>query len=527
MGARRSLLPLGLLVGLLAGALASGPADAAKKEAKILPASAEADAKPMPTMEERTAAFGAIDEAYKAGRLKEAADLLVALTENTELAHFHAESYARLGGILEKLDLPYGALVAYERALATDAPLVAGSAASAIQLADKVGDTALLEGTFAENVGLDVPAPVRSRMAYLAARESHHKGQDTVALAILKMVQKDDPYLPEAKSLEGVLLSTTGKPEAALAPFLTAQAAGAAAGRGAQFNDVMVVNLARSYYAAENWPRAVEYFAQVTRDSRMWPEVQFERAWAHFRMEDMNGALALLQNHTSPFFADWYFPEGELLRVHSLFLMCKFPEASKQIDSFRTRYAPVQTTLQQVAATDPGTLFAEMRKHVEGEKSSLPAMITWRFEVEERFLDDLNAIRHAEDELKRVQSVSANPFTEWTSRQVSARKAALIQAEGERIRARAAGMEAQLGQMLSDAEMSKLDMMQFETRLFEQAANRGELAEARDTVVRAARVKDGYRAWPFEGEYWGDELGYYRINAKPDCPAGMAAGSAR
>ena len=515
---------LGLVAGItLLSGLAAPPADAARSRKTTAEAPAEDEVAP-PTMEERQAAFGAIDEAFKAGRLKEVADLLVELVSNPELEVFHAEAYARLGGVLESLELPYAALVAHERALAIDATLVPSSAEKALALADKVGDTALLEKTFSENVGLDVSAQVRSRMAYLAAREAMHNGQSILAITILKMVQKDDPFFPEAKSLEGVLVASRGKPEAALAPFLTAQAAGAAAGRGERFNDVMVLNLARSYYAAENWPKAIEYFAQVTRGSRSWPEAQFERAWAHFRLEDMNGTLSLLQNHVGPYFADWYFPEAELLRVHSLFLMCKFPEASKQIDTFRADYAPVQTTLQGVAATDPLTLYTQMRSHIDEQQSSLPRMITWRYEAEERFLDNLEAVRQAEDELKRVQNVAANPFTAWAADQVQARKDALMREEGERIRLKASAMEAQLGQMLADAEIAKLDMMQFETRLYEQASVRGEMLDVRETVRRGKRVKKGYRQWPFEGEYWGDEVGWFRINAKPDCPAGMAVG---
>ena len=67
------------------------------------------------------------------------------------------------------------AKLAYERALATDATGVSSVAKKAIALADEVGDTALLEEVFSKNVGLDVDDATRSRMAYLAAREAHHR----------------------------------------------------------------------------------------------------------------------------------------------------------------------------------------------------------------------------------------------------------------------------------------------------------------------------------------------------------------
>ena len=79
--------------------------------------------------------------------------------------------------------------------------------------------------------------------------------------------------------------------------------------------------------------------------------------------------------------------------------------------------------------------------------------------------------------------------------------------------------------MLNDSEISKLDIMQMETQLYQMASVQGEKSiEARRTVGRTLKVRKGYRYWPWEGEYWADELGYYRIDTKPDCPANMSVG---
>jgi hypothetical protein len=47
------------------------------------------------------------------------------------------------------------------------------------------------------------------------------------------------------------------------------------------------------------------------------------------------------------------------------------------------------------------------------------------------------------------------------------------------------------------------------------------MAKSREVVQRGKSVKKNERLWPYEGELWADELGYYRIQAKPDCPAGF------
>lgn len=522
----RSLLRVLLLGCVTTVALSTDDADArqTRREAAAAKAAEEGEVVP-PTMEERQEVFGAVDEAFKAGRKGEVADLLVEIIDNAEVhVHLRAEAYARLGKVLGSFDLPYSALVAYQGALATDAALTQDSAKVAIELADEVGDTAILESVFADNLGLSVSDETRSRMAYLAAREAHARGMHPLALASLSMVVESDPYFPEAKALEGVTLSLMNNPGGALGPLQVALGTGKALGRDARFMNTVRLNLARAYYAASNFPRAIEYFARVERSSRQWPEAQFERSWAHFRLQDTNGVLSLLQTHDSPFLEGQYFPEASLLKVYSLFLMCKFPEATKEIDRFKSKYEPKIAELRAVEARAPADLFAAMASHVEEGESDLPEMISWRFEEEDRFNDSLAAVRSAEDEKKRLMNVAANPFSGWASDEVEARRALLVDTEGKRIQARAKRMADELAQMMDDVEISKLDMMDFERRLFQAASAKGEMLDKRDTVQRTKRVRDNERYWPWEGEYWADEVGYYRIQSKPDCPQGMSQG---
>ncbi len=519
----QSLLGPVLIGAVTTLALSISPADARSRKPEPEPTAEEAVAPP--TMEERETVFGAVDEAFSAGRKGEVADLLVEIIDNEEVhVQLRAEAYARLGKVLQSFDLPFSSLVAYQGALATDAELTADSAKVAIELADQVGDTAILERVFADNLGLNVSAETRSRMAYLAAREAHARGLYPLALASLTMVVESDPFYPEAKALEGVTQSLLGNPSGALAPLQVALGTGQAMKRPPRFMNTVRLNLARAYYASSNFPRAIEYFARVERSSRQWPEAQFERSWAHFRLEDTNGVLSLLETHDSPFLQEHYFPEASLLKVYSLFLMCKFPEASKEIDSFKAKYEPKIAELRAVEGRDPVDLFNAMAKHIEEGESDLPRMISWKFEEEDRFNDSLGAVRSAEDEKKRLMNVAANPFSGWATDEVEKRRVFLVESEGKRIQARAKRMADELAQMMDDVEISKLDMMDFERRLFQAASVKGDMLDKRETVLRTKRVKDNERYWPWEGEYWADEIGYYRIQAKPDCPQGMSQG---
>jgi len=477
-----------------------------------------------PAPGDREAAFGAINEAMLAGRLTQAADGLVMLVAEPTQSAFHAEAYARLGKVFGKLDLPYSALMAYEKALRIDPNAVGGEASVALDLGEKVGDAAVLQPIFATNLRLATDDKTRSRMAYLAARENQRQGNHAVAQGMLQMVQADHDIYPEAKALEGVTLSLQKRYPDAIVPLQIALAVGKANGRDHQFVNTVQMNIARAYYSAGNFPKAAEHWAQIPREDPLWLEAQFERAWAHFRMEDMSGTLALLQTHESPYFRDLYYPEASLLRIYSLFLLCKFPDASKQIEDFQARYKAQHSTLMGLAAQSSTSLFSLMRGHVENGSSDLPPSVVAAYAKEERFNQSLKAIKTAEDELARLRNVNSNPFSAFAAQWLDTRRAQLVEAEGNRISTKVRGMEAELGEMIRSSDMSKLDMMQLEQRLYERAANIGEIPDAKRRVKRKLRRKVNQRIWPWEGEYWADEVGYYKIDSKPDCPEGMQSG---
>ena len=75
--------------------------------------------------------------------------------------------------------------------------------------------------------------------------------------------------------------------------------------------------------------------------------------------------------------------------------------------------------------------------------------------------------------------------------------------------------------MLTTSELFILDILRMKQQMFEQAALTGKELEAATTVKRSERVRKGWQEWPFEGEFWADEVGYYKVDVVPSCPASM------
>lgn len=518
----RTLTLFGVL--LLAGTAWAGPKDKGKAKEPEKPTAAEPAELTKKEAKVREQAFATYDQELAAGSKARAADALVSIVDDATLAEFHGEAYARLGDILNEMSLPYAALVAYTRAFETASDTnvaeVSVRVPKAIEIATKVGDLAILQKPFAGNLGLARTEDVRGEMAYLAAKENTRAGQWGTSSAILKMVKEGDPRWPDAKVLEGIVLNQQQRHEDALKAFDAAQRTGRE--KDVRWHDSVQLNTARTWYGAGNFPRAIEAYSRVSRESLFWPDAQFERAWAHFRIDDFNGALAQLLPFESSFFSKWYYPEADLLRIYSMFLLCKFPESERQIGHFKDKYQPVHAALSAWAdKSDEDTFKAAKLYMQKGKTTELPEMIWRPWASEERFALSVQAVDAADDELKRMKAVQANPFSEAAKEWLTARRDGLVKTEGARVKERFAAQEVELGGQLANSEIFILDILRMKQQMFEQAAITGKELEAAKSVKRTERIRKGWQEWPFEGEFWADELGYYKIDITPECPATM------
>jgi len=484
------------------------------------PADARRSKKVQHSLEERMEVFAEVFAAIEAGDQNLAADKLIELIENVDHEYYHVDAYAQLGGILEKLDLSYSSLLAYEAGLKIDASRIPSIAEKSIALVDEIGDTEVLESIFANNLNLDVSPEIRSRMSYLAARSAFAKGDIGPAQGILMMVQPTDPDFPEAQNLLGVIKSQQGQHDAAIAPLQIGYQKGLDAEKPAKFQDAVLINMARAYFGAKNYPQASVYYGQIPRGSAYWLDAQFERAWSHFHMQDMNGVLGFLHTLQSPFFEDEPYSEGELLRIYGMVMLCKFNEANTGIDDFEVRFTPHQQEYARLSKQSPESLFSAVQRASNDESTEIPEPLMRRYLQEDRMTDALKSIAKAESEMETLRSKDG-ASSKWLLERLESRKNAIIAAEGIRIQEDLQSKAAQLQNQITSLQISKLDILDMETKLLNQAADRGKMEETKRQVRREKRIRSGEMVWEYQGEYWADEVGYYRLNTESDCPASL------
>ena len=234
----------------------------------------------------------------------------------------------------------------------------------------------------------------------------------------------------------------------------------------------------------------------------------------------MSGVLGFLHTLQSPFFEDEPYAEGELLRIYGMVMLCKFNEANKGIDNFEVRFSPHQKEYARVAQQGPEALFSAVQAAQKGEQTDVPEPLMRRYLEEDRMTDALRSVAMADAELIQLKARDGASSV-WMTERLQSRKSAIIQAEGARIAKDLQNKSDQLQSQITSLQISKLDILDMETQMLNRAAETGKMEETKRQVRREKRIRSGEVVWEYQGEYWADEVGYYRLNTKSDCPASL------
>jgi outer membrane protein assembly factor BamD (BamD/ComL family) len=299
-----------------------------------------------------------------------------------------------------------------------------------------------------------------------------------------------------------------------------------------KLRELAFFSLARIHYQFEQFRYAIFYYERIERDSEGWLDALFEMSWAHFRLGEYEKALGNLVTIQSPFFIDEYYPESHILKAITFYENCRYPEAVAFLDEFKSRYDGVSGALEKLLKEQqtPEALVGELErlegdveagKDDEARSLAITARIL-RFVLKDKRLGKYRAaIAEVDDELKALEGVPA-PYAGSDGHTVlidlvKARRAKLVQDLGALLQVE---IRDEL-KFLKDLQ-SKLIRIQFEIakqqKIGLEATLRGESQAVELDDYEFTTATDDERVyWPFEGEYWRDELGTYEYTLTRGC----------
>lgn len=299
------------------------------------------------------------------------------------------------------------------------------------------------------------------------------------------------------------------------------------------------LSLARVYYTAANrvdpetgehdlngqlLGQAVEAWNQIEPTSEYWLDALFESSWAFFLADEYARALGNVHTLNSPYFPQAYYPEGTVIKAVTFFVNCQLENAEAMIQLFHTRYDPVRTQLDTTLAQfEDNASFFEFLKAVRAGTAELPDNIRG---LVSSALSDRTVLRHLEyvaileEEERRLNAEPAEFVNSAVGgrimQDIALAKSFAQDSAGDIAR----GRYNRLIQELQDLS-NQVDAVDLEIATY----RRGELgAETTSELTAVAGTSGGnvvvdeeHQMWPFNGEYWRDELGYYRQQVTNRC----------
>jgi tetratricopeptide (TPR) repeat protein len=377
------------------------------------------------------------------------------------------------------------------------------------------------------------PRQSRPLLHYLMGRKSYETGDLSEAAAHFEQVPTEHPLYPRAQYFEGIIFYEREKLKSSVKAFREVIRAepqvedDRVAKDLENLKDLALINIGRIYFGLQRPDNAEQYYAKVERDSTYWAESLFERAWVSFYQGDYNEALGMLLTVDSPYYTDVEFiPETSYLRALSYWYYCEYSEVERLMKLFKARYQPIRNEMKEFIEryrSDEARQLAD-RAFDEyfgpaAQSSKLPVSLFTRI-LRNRDLSAL--VRHMDMMDGEVTLIDAQKGS--FKDEVGSHLKKVIEADRQRYKDKAG--RALLQEMLEqyrvvDGLLQDADVLEFEIADALRAdymfkLNNPDVAPIDDAPIDYA-TDPTIIFWPFNGEFWRDELAQYRYTEQGSC----------
>jgi hypothetical protein len=383
-----------------------------------------------------------------------------------------------------------------------------------------------LDKELAAEMGLSAPEPVvtpapepQRGLPAQAQRELD------LARALAASVPPGDAAEGEAREVAALAALAAGDPAQATKEFfaVTALAVSRGDAAAAERREKAYLQLARLAYQRGDDALATTLYDRVGRGAPQWLDALFEASWAHFRRGEDERALGNLLTLHAPFFQERFFPESFILKALVLYENCRYADARAALADFQRRYQPLHDGLAQALPQIPTPQGAAelLARGPVGVQQTIPAAAREEVARLEQGSDLRGALAAAAQLAQEIDSIDrrpdpfrASPLVARVAPLARLARARLLETAGRRLIARLDHERATLRELLGQS-----------LRLsYEIAGREKELATSGPDAALSAQphrdppqVGDDEELWPFQGEYWRDELGSYRYQLGRRC----------
>lgn len=395
---------------------------------------------------------------------------------------------------------------------------------------DNLGDETLLNFAI-QRVDINfIPAENREMLYYRLAEVKQKAGLQTQAIELYSKVSSKSRYYYNALYNTGLAYAEINQPDMALNSFNRLLKVRDTAKVTDNNRVSALMGIARTFYQKKDWNKAVEYYAKIPRDHVMWHDALFEKTWAMLRAARFRSTLSNFQSLHSSYYEDAYLPETLLLRAIVYLYICQYDEMEKVLALYEKQYNPA---LLKVTAflknTNYEAYFQEINKTYLSKgnsenknKLALPYNILKHISQEGDVKRTYNYLKKITTEKKVVEdeagmrssSVGSYALRILNNRIVNT-KAELAEA----VRKHLVDVQNELQEFSEQAGFIRYEMINGKKETLKKKISGKNISGLTNdrTQDRSFYVENGYEFYPFQGEYWLDEVGNYHYLGKQSC----------
>jgi tetratricopeptide (TPR) repeat protein len=386
-------------------------------------------------------------------------------------------------------------------------------------------------------------ADLYNQLLYLMGRSKYNQGEFEQAIDLFRKVDRTNKWYVKARFFEGISYIRMRKAQPAATAFREIiEAIDSNDVTGVEDTDRMKdlawISLARVYYTAANkvnaegerkvdgvlLGNAVEAWNKIDSGSEYWLDSLFEESWAFFLADEYSRALGNVHTLFSPYFKESFYPEALVLKAVVFFTNCQMKNATAMVQLFHEKYEPVKTKLDELLAKyQDNAAFFDFLKQVRAGEANLPpetrAIIASALS-DRAVLANLEYVALLEQE---EQTLNKSP-SQFKGSSLGARilqdilvaKSFAIDQAGEIAKARYNRLVDEMQDLSNQIDTVEIEVLNYERGQLDRELQ-AQLTAASESTGGNVFVSPEHNVWPFRGEYWRDELGYYRQQVTYKC----------
>jgi TolA-binding protein len=303
--------------------------------------------------------------------------------------------------------------------------------------------------------------------------------------------------------------------------------------------DLSYLSLARIAYKLGDeipgsYDAALFYYRKVPTSSTNYSEALYESAWAYFLKGNVRRGMGIFHALDGPDWANHYLPDTHLLEAQVFLNFCYTGEAKEAISRLKGEYLDLKAALQLYLETYEESIYSAFIHKKLKNGVELPRRIYLSVLSDSLFYDIYNRVSKYSREVTEIERNKGVFGDDLTARLLE--RARMLEDEGVmQLSQRILEVLRERVDELTKLEEQRLEMeigietqeaMQLEDEI-SQANQEGVItqdegaANAQSQQSANLLVGEKYLTWPFEGEFWADEINNYRSYLKSQCKEEM------